>query len=717
MGFQTTVGQLAVVGGRPYERAEGLLLEERASRTGRGQRKSNLYVLIEMEGQVGGRDVLAERLAEIIRDSFFRERKSVTAALLQAVRSANGYLLKENQNSITTERRGAGVSCAVLHGEDLFIAQAGPAALYLAQQEQTIRFPEFSPWLDNVPQEEVDAAPLGTRPEVRVDLFHRPLADGDTILLVDSRLARQVHPQSWHSILTTAPLNAALGELLHEGRGGDLRAMVVRVAKEGSRGSPALAPVGTQASYPARRKGQPRSPRESKPMGGVLAALSAATLAFAGRLAPGPPSNQQSQSGQPPPAREPKRRSRRSPRTEARKPLGSFLQKLLLGIAIAIPLIVAIVVGLTVVQRDQARSAKVEGQWQQANQLWAQAEAADDPVAVRTLLLEADGQLSELLAEQPEHSGALALRAQVEARLAEGSQVRPIHWEGRLASYPQSAHLTRVVVQGLDVFVMDRSADVVYHHQLDELQQALLPDTQQEVLVRKGEQVGDILVGDLVDMTWMPVGSGRQKAALLILESNGVLLEYDPNTKLIAPLRLAGQEMWQLPHLVGSHSGRFYLLDLGANQILRYGPTAEGYSSPPDPWLQNELDLAGIQDMAVGDSIYLLYADGKIRKLTGGQPDTFDPFDWDIPPVGPTALFTRPPKDTQWVYVADTGNSRIVRSSKEGRFGGQYLLADAQGAGSNDPLANVTSLYVDEIGGRAYFLAENSLYMIILPGE
>jgi hypothetical protein len=69
------------------------------------------------------------------------------------------------------------------------------------------------------------------------------------------------------------------------------------------------------------------------------------------------------------------------------------------------------------------------------------------------------------------------------------------------------------------------------------------------------------------------------------------------------------------------------------------------------------------------------------------------------------------------VYVADTGNSRIVRSSKEGRFGGQYLLADAQGAGSDDPLGNVTSLYVDEIGGRAYFLADNSLYMIILPGE
>ncbi len=125
----------------------------------------------------------------------------------------------------------------------------------------------------------------------------------------------------------------------------------------------------------------------------------------------------------------------------------------------------------------------------------------------------------------------------------------------------------------------------------------------------------------------------------------------------------------------------------------------------------------GVRDMAIGDDILLLYADGAIQKLSGGMPVTFDISDWDTPPQGATAIFARPPNDTQWVYVADPGNNRIVQVSKDGHFKRQFRLAETQGEGSNDALASVTSLFVDEIGGRAYFLSGNSLHMIILPSD
>jgi hypothetical protein len=159
------------------------------------------------------------------------------------------------------------------------------------------------------------------------------------------------------------------------------------------------------------------------------------------------------------------------------------------------------------------------------------------------------------------------------------------------------------------------------------------------------------------------------------------------------------------------------LLDSTANQIWRYSPTNDGYSAPPEQWLQEEIDLVGVQDMAVGDSIYLLYADGRIQKLSAGAPDQFDISDWDVPPRGPTAIFTRPPSDTQWVYVADPGNNRIVQSSKEGSFKRQFRLADSEDTQETDVLGSVTSLFIDEIGGRAYFLSDNGLYMILLPPE
>jgi hypothetical protein len=250
---------------------------------------------------------------------------------------------------------------------------------------------------------------------------------------------------------------------------------------------------------------------------------------------------------------------------------------------------------------------------------------------------------------------------------------------------------------------------------MDEFQQALRPDDGEPVIVRRGDQVGDILVNDLIDMVWMPVGSGRTTAGLVILESGDWLLEYDPANKKLEPLRLAATETWQLPQLVGSHSGRFYLLDPKANQLWRYSPTPDGYSDPPDSWLQVETDLAGVTDLAVGDSIYLVYADGGIAKLSAGEPDTFDLASWDTPPQNPTAIFTRPLNETQWVYVADAGNSRIVQAGKDGLFRRQFRLVDAEDRRDPDPLADVVSLFVDEIGGRAFFLSGRSLYLLILP--
>jgi hypothetical protein len=249
----------------------------------------------------------------------------------------------------------------------------------------------------------------------------------------------------------------------------------------------------------------------------------------------------------------------------------------------------------------------------------------------------------------------------------------------------------------------------------DQLQNALDPATTGTVLVSRGDQVGNVVVGDLVDMVWMPTGPDRQKASLLILESGGSILDYDPATTQLIPLQVAASETWRYPKLVGSHSGRFYLLDSSANKILRYDPTPDGYNSPPFDWLQTEVDLAGVVGMAIGDSIYLLYADGAIRKFSTGEADTFDISDWDTPPSNPTSIFTRPPAETRWIYVADRGNSRIVQASKEGQFKQQFRVADATASESGDPLAGATDLFVDEIAGQAYLLSGRELYLLRLP--
>ncbi|HSJ56619.1 MAG TPA: hypothetical protein VLC95_05540, partial [Anaerolineae bacterium] len=404
--------------------------------------------------------------------------------------------------------------------------------------------------------------------------------------------------------------------------------------------------------------------------------------------------------------------------SEAARPSGPSdrVQKALIVVALLIPLVVAVIVAATLLQRGQAARSELDALWAQAQAQWQEAQTTADPAVARTHLTGAQQALDDLFERDANYPGAADLRSSVRTRLDVINNVQRITSSDVLNSYPANAKLSRVVVQGVHIFVMDRQNGRVYYHRLDEaLDRTLDPDTRETVLVQRGTQVGGVLVGDLVDMTWMPIGPSRQKASLVILESGGNMLDYDPATGQLVALKVASTDTWQFATLVGGHSGRFYVLDSNANQIWRYAPTPDGYALPPDEWLQEPVDLAGAVDMSIGDSIYLLYADGSILKLTTGVPDTFQLAGWDVPPASTSALFTRPPDETQWLYLADRGNSRIVQASKEGAFKQQFRLTEGQVEESGDALASVSSLFVDEIEGQAFVLSEQKLYLLVLP--
>ncbi|MFC2037740.1 hypothetical protein ACFLYD_07240, partial [Chloroflexota bacterium] len=533
MRFKTAVGQAAMVNGRRHDRADGILVDERASRFSKGRGRGNLYVLVEVSGQAFDREAFAGQLAEVVRDAYYSQQGSVTASLQKAIREANKLLVEENRHSMPGDRQTAGISCAVLRNEDLFLAQAGPAAVYVSHEVQATRFPEISPWLDGISLEEVDAVPMGGRRDVRVDLFHLRVTDADKILLVDSYTARRVSRRAWLEILATSSVEAMREALLAVAEGGDLSALVVILGAGASKGVPAPPPVSSQVPVPESISAPAQEPasQEERPLKPAqrtgttkraLAAFWTGVLLFLKRLVPDQPSSQQTprrQSTIVSKSQEGKGAKRAGGETK-RRGRGDLLQKLLIVLAIAIPLVVAGIVAYSVIQRNRAQEAELEDLWLEAQAQWVQTQATSDPATVREMLAKAEDSLAQLLERQPDHAGALQLREKIQARLEETSQVRRVHWEGDLATYPANADLTRLVVEGAHLFVMDRKAHSVYHHELDEFQQALKPDTLDTVLVRKGDRVGNILVGDLVDMTWMPVGFGRQKAGLVILDSD-----------------------------------------------------------------------------------------------------------------------------------------------------------------------------------------------------
>jgi hypothetical protein len=732
MSIKTTVGQVSMEGGGLLDQPSGILVDELVSGSAKAKRQGNLYVLAEISGPAHGRDAMTKRLVQTVHQTYFAWHGSVTAGLQQAVRQANEVLFDENRNSLPGERWTAGISCVVLRETDLFVGQAGPAAVILISGRKASRFPELSPWLDDVSLEDMDAVPLGVRRDLNVGLYHAPVSEGDRTLILDSDLMRRLSPETWPGIMASEAVDEMLENLVAAGEGSDLSAIVVNLGDGGpvestfQPATPTVAPeADTKTSQPvgevvAAAFGRLGLDKRFKSLWqAVLVALGglwAALMTLGRRLVPGQVSTTQATTSKRTATRKRQPVSSKPKKGSKSATAGSgSRQKVLLAVAVAIPLIVAVVVAYVVLQRGQSQKAEIEGLMESAASSWRQAGESADTATSRAHLAAALGAVDSVLEVEPERADALDLRGKILTRQDEVNGVRRVNWMAPLKRYPASSDLSRVVVEGQSIFVMDKNAGKVYHHKLDEFQQALDPATSDTLLVSKGQQVDRVLVSDLVDMVWMPVGPGRQKAKLVILESGGGLLEYDPATDQLVGSIVAGSSNWSFPELIGSYYGRLYVLDTTANKIWRYDPTPDGYSSSPQDWLQTQVDLIDVVDMAIGDSIYLLSADGAVRKLSAGEQDTFELTGWDVPPGRSEAFFTRPPEHTQSVYFADQENSRIARSSKEGAFQRQFRLADSQVGASGDPLAGVTSLFVDEIGGHAFFVSGQHLYIIVLP--
>jgi hypothetical protein len=261
MGIKTTVAHIAVMGGSLYDQPINILVDERTAPFAKGRSRGNLYILVELSGTGTEHDAITKQLLQAMRRTYYSQKGSVTAGLRQAVHQANEILLEENRNSLPGEQRSAGVSCAVLRGDDLFVAQAGPALMYVLHEGQESRYPDSSPWLDGFPPEDVDAAALGERRDLNVELYHSKVSSRDTVLLASSGLARNIAPAAWSRILSATPVQSLLESLRRQGGGFELSALVVRLvdaAADGGGAQPVVAQAGIHAT--ARREAVPEKP-------------------------------------------------------------------------------------------------------------------------------------------------------------------------------------------------------------------------------------------------------------------------------------------------------------------------------------------------------------------------------------------------------------------------------------------------------------------------
>jgi len=376
---------------------------------------------------------------------------------------------------------------------------------------------------------------------------------------------------------------------------------------------------------------------------------------------------------------------------------------------------VAILVVVTRYQYEQTRRSQHGDYLVEARLRMTEALGAPDREMVRAGLKEALEQVNQALQLDSQDEQALELWWEVQDHLDDINRVSRLYTFWNLArlsgSSEQVGKLGRILVRGSDLYLLDCGADQVLAYRLNDTGDGLVPDDD-PLLIRKEDQIGDIVVDDLVEMLWMPAGGARQTSNLLVLERGGSLLEHTPGAGIrVFPVANAAE--WRKVQAAGAYRGNFYLLDPVSNRVLKYVPGVEGYASPPEEYIssQVQVDLGGAVDMAIDGHVYVLLADGRVLKFLSGDLKPFGMAGLDTALRNPSAIFAAGDMDDGHIYIADTGNQRVVQFDKGGTFLRQFKAPE----GSAE-MEHLRGLFVDEERGRLFLINGNSLLLTSMPG-
>jgi len=724
-----------------------------------GRGKGRLHVLVELTGSAFGRSEMAQDLVRAIIDEYYGTPGTITYGLRQAVLLANAYLRRSNER-IAAEHRLGGVACVALRGQEAFVAQAGWPVVYLFRDQELVdAYPDTT--LENL-----DESVLGQKPVIEVRLFRLPIRSGDTILMLDGSMARHLDPEKLGTCVTGSN-ERALHNLEAMAPPTDCSAMIVRAPSMTSRAQKAadqwaFAPVEQaqaaespatrtqtrqtsdappaqrqvrtpprQAPYTAPADRMPLPPRQEpipaprqagfdlgEKAESALHSIGAGLRSLGERLLPDRQSDEEDlRVADRPSPRDPRassmaQRQRRERARAGRRREQAQQTNWGLAVALAIPILALLFVGGYMLYQNWSASNQYNEHLEQARRKREIAlSQAESPTTARDYWLEVLSSLQAAAAVQPDQPEIAQMRDQAERELDRIDGVTRLAQIYKIYEYtgPSSAP-SRIVVAGLDVYVLDRGGGKVYRHALNEPRNALRNPTSDQLLLQPGQIVEGVSVGDLVDLTWMDEGGDRQAGALLILDRTGQLLEYDPAWEQVGHQNLGGTDTWRSPTSLRTFDSNLYILDSMGNQVLKY---SEGqYANPPDRWIaQADTDLRTAIDMGIDGNIFILHNNGKLDKYYGGERVPFAVTRVPRPLSGGNALFLEVEEDTQYIYIADASERRIVQLDREGVFVRQLQPS----LGQEDLFRQLAGLYVDEMGTKLYYVAANTLYITDLP--
>lgn len=154
---------------------------------------------------------------------------------------------------------------------------------------------------------------------------------------------------------------------------------------------------------------------------------------------------------------------------------------------------------------------------------------------------------------------------------------------------------------------------------------------------------------------------------------------------------------WSDPQAIVPYDGNIYVLDQKKG-LLKFVAGGGGYGKSTY-FKSGGPDLSSATGMAIDGSVWLLFKDGSIQQYTSGTSNNLQVSGLLKPLNNPTRIVTD--ITMEGVYVLDSGNSRIVKFDKTGKYQNSY---------SASILSTAKDFTVDETNKKIQILSQGKVW-------
>ncbi len=704
--FEALVGHLYVVGGRSLTtQPPGMLVEVAPKKAARGRELDTVFVLVTPSGDVTAPAAFYDQMANLAAERYFNSNSSVTSGLRSVFNSLNQDLVDHNTGG--KRHYEANLVCAVLKDNELFLARAGAGVALYRHIAEMHPFPtDFSN------DEMLYRPPLGVQPVPDIKLTRYDVAPGSRLVMSDSRMAdldmgrmtaalctnEIADVLSGYKDLVTAQITLMAIEFVPPETPSPAS---VKDERSSSRApSPSAAPqypqpaVSADAQVPAEAV-----PTATRRVGGIVTAqikaiVGAVALFFAGILAG---IGRVLDRILPPP-------------TEGSR--GWLRTSTAVAISILIPVaIVVLVAGLGIATTDQTEFERCVRDANATADLARSINSADRS-GVLSGWNAVIGKVNECNTLRPGDPTMLVLVREAQSVKDALFQIERRH-AITLKSF-QNANLTRAVLQGQDLYVLDSQNQLVQRISLKTNDDGTVEEASSEPMtaMRRGAVIGQYRVSDLIDIVW-----SDDTTQITALDKEGLLIQCSPRFRQDCQVqKLLRSESWVNPIKMTLWEGRLYLLDPGANQIWRYDSTGGSYASSPieyfagdvRPQIQNAVGFGIYSSGSTGGSIFILTADGQTTKWLGGKqtPFVYAGFPDGQQLAGADSLYLNSDPIGQGLFVTQRSSRTIYETSLSGTWFGSYQVYE------EDKFAGLNAVVADANLQIMYALSGNTVFVI-----